>query len=80
MTSPRAATATADRTSVRRRNWAGEPTLLLGEDARGYDEVLAEGCSLARKLANEAKFRKRSQRVKIQQKTKLQDERRPHRG
>jgi hypothetical protein len=42
MTSPRAATSTADRTSVRRRNWAGEPTLLLGEDARGYDELLAE--------------------------------------
>jgi hypothetical protein len=42
MTSPRAATSTADRTHVRRRNWAGEPTLLLGEDARGYDELLAE--------------------------------------
>jgi hypothetical protein len=42
MTSPRAATCTADRTHVRRRNWAGEPTLLLGEDARGYDELLAE--------------------------------------
>jgi hypothetical protein len=42
MTSSRAATATADRTSVRRRNWAGEPTLLLGEDASGYDELLAE--------------------------------------
>jgi hypothetical protein len=27
---------------VRRRNWAGEPTLLFGEDARGYDELLAE--------------------------------------
>src|ERR1700687_739597 len=42
MTSPRAATSTADRTHVRRRNWAGEPALLLGEDARGYDELLAE--------------------------------------
>ena len=42
MTSPRAATSTADRTHVRRRNWAGEPTLLLGEDGRGYDELLAE--------------------------------------
>jgi hypothetical protein len=27
---------------VRRRNWAGEPTLLLGENACGYDELLAE--------------------------------------
>jgi hypothetical protein len=42
MTAPPAATSTADRTYVRRRNWAGEPTLLLGEDARGYDELLAE--------------------------------------
>jgi hypothetical protein len=42
MTSPPAATSSADRTHVRRRNWAGEPTLLLGEDARGYDELLAE--------------------------------------
>jgi hypothetical protein len=42
MTSPRAATSTAGRIRVRRRNWAGEPTLLLGEDARGYDELLAE--------------------------------------
>src|SRR6202030_4086941 len=42
MTSPRAATPTTDRTHVRRRNWAGEPTLLLGENACGYDELLAE--------------------------------------
>src|SRR5207302_11444011 len=47
MTSPRAARSTADRTYVRRRNWAGEPTLLLGENARGYDELLAEGLPLA---------------------------------
>jgi hypothetical protein len=39
---PRAATSPADRTHVRRRNWAGEPILLLGEDARGYDDLLAQ--------------------------------------
>jgi hypothetical protein len=43
MTSPAAATSIVDRTHVRRRNWAGEPTMLLGEDARGFDELLAEG-------------------------------------
>jgi hypothetical protein len=42
MTPTRAATSTADRTHVRRRNWAGEPPLLLGENAHGYDELLAE--------------------------------------
>ena len=42
MTSRAKATSTADRTHVRCRNWAGEPTLLLGEDGRGYDELLAE--------------------------------------
>jgi hypothetical protein len=42
MTSPRVAVSTVDRTHVRRRNWAGEPTLLLGENAGGYDELLAE--------------------------------------
>jgi hypothetical protein len=42
MTPPPAPTRTVDGTHVRRRNWAGEPTLLLGEDARGYDELLAE--------------------------------------
>jgi hypothetical protein len=42
MTSPTATTSTADRANMRRRNWAGEPTLLLGEDPRGYDELLAE--------------------------------------
>ena len=39
---PPAPTRTVDGTHVRRRNWAGEPTLLLGEDARGYDELLAQ--------------------------------------
>ena len=43
MTPPPAPTRTVDGTHVRRRNWAGEPTLLLGEDARGFDELLAEG-------------------------------------
>src|SRR5580692_1110966 len=42
MTPPPAPTRTVDGTHVRRRNWAGEPTLLLGEDARGYDELLAQ--------------------------------------
>src|SRR5437588_1269888 len=42
MTSARAAMCTADRTHVRRRNWAGEPTVLLGENACGYGELLAE--------------------------------------
>ena len=38
---PVAASAT-DRTEVRRRDWAGEPGLLLGEDAQGYEELLAQ--------------------------------------
>jgi hypothetical protein len=42
MTSPPVATSAADRTEVRRRDWAGEPGLLLGEDAQGYDELLAQ--------------------------------------
>jgi hypothetical protein len=42
MTSPPAATSATDRTEVRRRDWAGEPGLLLGEDAQGYDELLAQ--------------------------------------
>jgi hypothetical protein len=51
--------------------------LLLGEDARSYGELLAEGLPPAGSdrvgpvsilSANEAKFRERSQRVKIQQK------------
>jgi hypothetical protein len=57
--------------------WAGKPTLLLGEDARSWGELLAEGLPPAGSdrggpvsilSANEAKFRERSQRVKIQQK------------
>ena len=38
---PVAASAT-DRTEVRRRDWAGELGLILGEDAQGYDELLAQ--------------------------------------
>ncbi len=34
--------STANRTPVQRRNWAGEPTMLLGEDADGYKELLAQ--------------------------------------
>jgi len=34
--------STADRTPVQRRNWAGEPTMLLGEDADGYNELFAQ--------------------------------------
>ena len=40
MTSPPVATSATDRTEVRRRDWAGEPGLLLGEDAQGYEEFL----------------------------------------
>jgi hypothetical protein len=42
MTSPPVATSATDRTEVRRRNWAGEPGLILGEDRQGYDELLAQ--------------------------------------
>src|SRR5207302_9865874 len=42
MNSPPAATSATDRTAVRRRDWAGEPGLLLGEDAHGYEELLAQ--------------------------------------
>jgi hypothetical protein len=42
MNSPPAATSATDRTEVRRRDWAGEPGLMLGEDAQGYDELLAQ--------------------------------------
>jgi hypothetical protein len=42
MTSPPVATSATDRTEVRRRNWAGEPGLILGEDPQGYDELLAQ--------------------------------------
>jgi hypothetical protein len=40
MNSPPAATSATDRTEVRRRDWAGEPGLMLGD--RGYDELLAQ--------------------------------------
>ena len=42
MTSPPVAASATDRTEVRHRDWAGEPGLLLGEDAQGYDELLAQ--------------------------------------
>ena len=42
MTPPPAATSATDRTEVRRRDWDGEPGLLLGEDAQGYEELLAQ--------------------------------------
>jgi hypothetical protein len=42
MTSPPVATSATDRTEVRRRNWVGEPGLILGEDRQGYDELLAQ--------------------------------------
>ncbi|MFZ2140719.1 MAG: hypothetical protein WAV78_27980 [Xanthobacteraceae bacterium] len=42
MTSPPVATSATDRTEVCRRNWAGEPGLILGEDRQGYDELLAQ--------------------------------------
>jgi hypothetical protein len=42
MTSPPLATSGTNRAEVRRRDWAGEPGLLLGEDAQGYDELLAQ--------------------------------------
>jgi hypothetical protein len=42
MNSPPVATSATDRTEVRRRDWAGEPGLLLGEDAQGYEELLAQ--------------------------------------
>ena len=42
MSSPPAATSATDRTEVRHRDWAGEPGLLLGEDAQGYEELLAQ--------------------------------------
>src|SRR5947209_4153587 len=42
MNSPPVAMSATDRTEVRRRDWAGEPGLLLGEDAHGYEELLAQ--------------------------------------
>jgi hypothetical protein len=43
MNSPPAATSATDRTEpVRRRDWAGEPGLLMGEDAHGYEDLLAQ--------------------------------------
>jgi hypothetical protein len=42
MTSQPVATSATDRTEVRRRDWAGEPGLILGEDPQGYDELLAQ--------------------------------------
>src|SRR2546423_13147289 len=42
MSSPPTVPSATDRTKVRRRDWAGEPGLLLGEDAHGYEELLAQ--------------------------------------
>jgi hypothetical protein len=42
MTSSPTAPSDTDRAEVIRRNWAGEPALLHGEDAYGYDELLAQ--------------------------------------
>src|SRR6202048_5555515 len=43
MQSPPTVPSATDHTEpVRRRDWAGEPGLILGEDAQGYDELLAQ--------------------------------------
>jgi len=43
MQSPPTVPSATDHTEpVRRRDWAGEPGLLLGEDAQGYEELLAQ--------------------------------------
>jgi len=43
MQSPPTIPSATDHTEpVRRRDWAGEPGLLLGEDAHGYEELLAQ--------------------------------------
>jgi hypothetical protein len=42
MTSSPAAPSDTDRAEVIRRNWAGEPALLHGEDACGDDDLLAQ--------------------------------------
>ena len=42
MTSSPTGPSHTDRAEVIRRNWAGEPALLHGENASGYDELLAQ--------------------------------------